>query len=236
MLIFVDYDNIPVSVRRLGLKHIVSMMMNRIGVPPAGPHERVDCRLYGGWYQEDSPTQLCQELAAEILGDFPRAVTVYGEATDEDVVVRLELAYGLLADPDHHLLRTYRLKGSPGNIKCRDPRDAGCLDADCPLQVLYDCVVSGRCPKCGLPVDSVLYRAEQKLVDTMMTADIIHAVTRGETVVGVASSDADLWPAMRTAIRLGTEVVHIQTRRSPASDDYHEGLGELYSTVHIEGS
>ena len=58
----------------------------------------------------------------------------------------------------------------------------------------------------------LLSRREQKLVDTMIVADLIHLASRGETPIGLVSSDDDMWPGILSALNIGASVIHVHTR------------------------
>jgi hypothetical protein len=46
----------------------------------------------------------------------------------------------------------------------------------------------------------------------MLTADAIFLATKGERKICVVSSDDDLLPAIRTALILGADVLHMHTK------------------------
>lgn len=61
-------------------------------------------------------------------------------------------------------------------------------------------------------------RSEQKLVDTMLSADLMCTATQSPGVAIVVTNDDDLWPAIHTSVRLGTVVHHVHPvagRRTP---------------------
>jgi hypothetical protein len=72
---------------------------------------------------------------------------------------------------------------------------------------------SGGCstPGCGVGVSEVLFRAEQKLVDTMLVADLIYFATQNRDRLVVVSSDDDVWPGIHTAVIHGAKIHHVQT-------------------------
>jgi len=77
-------------------------------------------------------------------------------------------------------------------------------------------------------------RSEQKLVDTMLTADMIYLAQAGVKDVCLVSSDDDLWVGIRTAILLGANVTQIHTM--PGRDlaaFYARGVGPGYTQKHF---
>jgi hypothetical protein len=68
-----------------------------------------------------------------------------------------------------------------------------------------------QCPELGCLVDvaAVLTKPEQKLVDTMLTVDVLHlARTTGEAIA-VVSADDDVWPGIQAALLYGARVTHV---------------------------
>jgi uncharacterized LabA/DUF88 family protein len=66
--------------------------------------------------------------------------------------------------------------------------------------------------------EQLIYKSEQKLVDTMLAADLIYLCLQRDRKVAVVSSDDDMWPAIKTVLNLGMTVLHVHTsagRRTP---------------------
>lgn len=71
------------------------------------------------------------------------------------------------------------------------------------------CAVAG----CGSTVGDVLVRDEQKMVDTLLVADIaLHTFATGASDLVVVSSDIDMWPGVLLAVQAGCHVTHIHTK------------------------
>ena len=140
-------------------------------------------------------------------------------------------------DPSRHLWYTLRSKTAPRGVEFLDPSSAGCRFADrCPLRPGYDFFVRGHCPEpdCRLTGPLVLRRREQKLVDTMLAADVFLDVYSNERQIAVVSSDDDLWPAIRTALQFGVRVVHIHTESGYATrQSYVRGQSAGYVQVNL---
>ena len=226
MDVLVDYYNIPEQERRKGLTYLISRIMSSIGSRISTGDRRVDLRLYGGWYEETSPTRDAQRLERELPG--PTLVPTDGDW--RPLVVNVELAYSMRCDPAHHILYTLRSKTAPRWLEFTDPTAAGCAYVGrCPLRPGFELFVRGDCPEQDCPVTSrlIVRRREQKLVDTMLAADVFFNVRSNVQQIAVVSSDDDLWPAINTALQFGVDVIHLQTvtghttrrdylRRSPA--------------------
>ncbi len=220
MDILVDYNNVPEIQRRRGAMFVVDKIVNALGSAHLAHTQRVSFRLYDGWYENQSPTRRAQQVAAEVQQQTPRAITLGCGLEQTKIIVNVELAYSLKAAPAQHIWHTYRPRYYPGDVKFRDPRTAGCSDPDCPLVAMYRLFQDRHCPQagCELTPEAFLYRSEQKLVDTMMAADLFSLHLQSSKEIVVVTSDDDLWPAIKLVLQLGIRVFHIHTlpgRRTP---------------------
>jgi hypothetical protein len=77
---------------------------------------------------------------------------------------------------------------------------------------------------CYVQPDGVLHKQEQKVVDSMMVADLIDGSLAEESMLGVVSRDDDVWPGLYMASRTAKSVVHISTSVSPRVPKYYEAL------------
>ena len=211
MDVLVDYYNIPQQERRKGVAYLINRIMSVIVPSHVSARERrVDLRLYGGWYEETSPTRDAQQIERELPG--PTLIPMDGDR--RSLMVNVELAYSMRCDPVHHISYTLRSKTAPRWLEFTDPTAAGCqLAGRCPLRPGYEFFVRGDCPEQGCPVTSrlIVRRREQKLVDTMLAADVFFNVHSNAQQVAIVSSDDDLWPAINTALQFGVGVVHVHT-------------------------
>jgi len=233
LLIIVDYDNIRLEQQRKGLEFIVDSILEALGPDRLAGELRVLLRLYGGWYEGTDETQRSQGLAAEIATAFPKAVVIARGEKLVKLIVTIELAYSLVVDPRNHLFHTFKRRGAPRGLHCRMPAEVDCNDPECPGAILYEFIQNGKCPKCGMKTQELLFRAEQKLVDTMMTADVIHLAGEREQDVCIVSSDADLWPAVLTALLCGRHVTQVHTRGNGTPDKYCDHAEKCYTQVFL---
>ena len=58
-----------------------------------------------------------------------------------------------------------------------------------------------------------------KLVDTMITADMIN-IAINENELSIISSDDDFWPGIMTALHIGAKVFHILTKTRITANPY----------------
>jgi uncharacterized LabA/DUF88 family protein len=230
----VDYDNVLLSQRRNGLEYVVDRAIRALGLPLLSSVKRVHVRLYGGWYLGSALTRAAQTIVADALAKFPQIIRLVGASGVHSVLVSVDLAYSLAIDPGVHLWHTFRERGAPQGLRSKTPRAIGCAEANCPLTVVHDFVMNDRCPlsACGVTPEDLLYRSEQKLVDTMLSVDLIHYSAQRSDMIGVVSSDDDIWPAINTALLQGKELIHLHTRPG-RSVPYYRGAGAKYLQRHM---
>lgn len=210
MVVLIDYDNIHRAILRRGIDYVISRVFSKINpVEMTGRHAIV--RLYGGWYQGSSFTRRAQDLATNIAAFFPTTILLSDNRTS--VIVRCEMAYSILADPTNHLFHTYRTRGIPTGLSAMHPSSCGCtMGTRCPQIETYNFITNDICSTCNtLKPERMLYRSEQKLVDTMLTSDLIYSSSGSDNLV-LVSSDDDFWPGIKTTIVNGGKVIQIHTR------------------------
>jgi uncharacterized LabA/DUF88 family protein len=221
--ILVDYDNVLPAVRRRGAWYVAERAVAAVATRLSTPPSRIRVRLYGGWYSPASLTHVAQQLAAELYG-IPTKALPYGLKPGAKSPVLVELAYSLEADPSQHLLHTFRQRGEISDIRCHNPRKLGCSVAACPAMPLDHLVKSGQCPEPGCQIDtsSLLYRAQQKLVDTMLASDLLHlAHTQPGATIALVTSDDDFWPPIKTALVQGASVIQVHTKRGATTPTHY---------------
>lgn len=92
---------------------------------------------------------------------------------------------------------------------------------------------------CACTLGDVLVRDEQKMVDTLLVADIAaHAFTSRATDVVVVSSDIDMWPGVLLALRTGCSVTHMHTKSGWRTQTHLVGtlgssLGKAYRQLAV---
>ena len=214
--LFIDYDNLVGLQKRAGLLAITTKALMATALKTTVTSGRCDVRIYGGWYEGCNLTPLAQTVVAEIQADFPAILRCATTSGGQCVLsVQTELAFSLSEEPSHHLLDTFRRKRAPSNLKCADPGGLGCAEPTCPIKHFSTLFETERCPvtNCTFELKDILYRNEQKLVDTMLTCDMIHAASRHCDLIIVISGDDDILPAVRTVTLRGTPVVRFHTKQ-----------------------
>jgi hypothetical protein len=182
--ICIDYDNLLTTQKSSGILDVVTKVLMKFPqLPKPSPTLRgvCDVRLYGGWYEKDTMSQLAQKISVKIQDEFPRFIRIPSMSEKSYLITTTaELAVSLLEEPSHHLFNTFRKKGLPQNVRVEDPKNIGCTNTICPLIAVKKLLKKGKCPSnecaknAGMDEDPLIYRTEQKLVDTMLTCDLIY--------------------------------------------------------------
>lgn len=221
MIVLVDYDNVPELERSRGPVHVISRIVDAIDPHLPGETE-LRCRLYGGWFQGPQLSRRAQQIVPILRADFPRPMSASQMVNPTPLMVRAELAFGLEAAPKQHITHTYRERALPQNIRCASlPYNRCGTPANCPIAPMHALLRDSQCPELGCTVDvaSVLTKPEQKLVDTMLTVDVVHLARATTETIAVVSADDDLWPGIQAALLYGAKIVHVHTlpgRKTPA--------------------
>jgi uncharacterized LabA/DUF88 family protein len=215
LAVFIDYDNLEKRHKTSGILDVVTKAL--LQTPNLSPPGRGTCdvRIYGGWYEGPTMTKLAQDLSVEIQREFPAIVRLHGVGSAIIVfTATAELAVAMLEEPGHHLFDTYRKKARPTNLRVQKPENVGCTDAFCPLPLAKKMLKTGMCPNetCAVTSDDLVYRHEQKIVDTMLTCDMLFAPTLAYQHLILVSGDDDFLPPLRTMLLRGTQVVRFHPR------------------------
>jgi len=140
-----------------------------------GAFQRVNIRLYGGWFEGKNLTHAALRLSADAKV-FPKKFTVSGTnggaPVTLEVVAQVELAQSMQIDPRTALEGTYREHGLPTGLRCRAQPYMRCANpSNCRIMGVYDFIERGSSqePRCSISTFDVLWRAEQKLVDLWWT-------------------------------------------------------------------
>jgi hypothetical protein len=229
MHILVDFDNVPDVVRSKGTRYVADRVfacLRTMATVALANESRLDVRFYGGWLSLSSPTPLASHLLAEVQHDFPFVIRA-----PNPITISGELAQSLLPLPTHILPHTFRQRQGKQNIACHHPTKLGCVLLSCPMIVVHDFLKSETCPTtgCGRTANNFLLKSEQKLVDTMLVADLIHLSANGATKIAVVSSDDDLWPGMLLAMHNGANLFHVCTKYASTFKQYHGTVYGKYS-------
>jgi len=233
MYALVDWDNLEDRDSRAGAKYVADRLWQSIsGIAPrlvAGVQD-LDLRLYGGWNGRQHPTSRATLLDVDLQQNFPFVLRDPNRQTP--VKVTGELAQSLVRLPRHILQHTFRQRQGPPKLQCQTAIQLGCATQGCPIASVHGLFSQGRCPEqtCATTIDKVLIRAEHKLVDTMLVADLIHFAMAGNSPIAVVSSDDDLWPGILMALDAGSHVLHVRPKDHSSHHTYmNSALQRSYS-------
>ena len=224
-MMFIDYDNVDRAVRQQGVEGVIRAVLEQVPEHALPAGTRVATRFYGGWYDQHQLSSSAQALTRDIDNNFPSILALPTLGRGRTVPVSAELALALSISPTAELMNTYRIRSAPPSLRAQSYPFAGCAlgGSGCPLLGTYQLVRKRRCPdpKCSVRLKDVITRPEQKLVDTMLTADLVYVATLWPSTVIVASNDDDLWPAIHTAVNLGTTVHHVHPKGGRSTPDIY---------------
>ena len=209
LALFIDYDNLLDGHKSLGILDVATKALLQTPLSSSSARGSCDIRIYGGWYEGLTMTQRAQDLAVAIGDKFPAIIRVPRQGGGViALAANAELAVAMMEEPSHHLFGTYRKKGKPGNLRVQRPTEVGCTDTACPLPLAKKLLKSGKCPtsSCSVTAADLVYRHEQKIVDTMLTCDMIYAPTQDYQHLILVSGDDDFLPPLRTVLLRGTAV------------------------------
>lgn len=214
-MVYVDYDNVDPIHTRAGPVSLAKVLVALIPGPVLGRHSRVTVRLYGGWRTEATLTTMAQRLVPDIRAASPCIVSSMhnGQALSLHLSVELaEKPIGASLPFEQTFVRDRGLR----KFRTTPIPWAQCADScSCGFINFTGLTHNSNCGKPGCPtkLGDIFVRDEQKMVDTLIVADIAHqALVARATDIVVVSSDTDMWPGVLLALRAGCSVSHIHTR------------------------
>lgn len=234
MHILVDFDNVESNLLRRGVLALSERLIRAMADAQMNIPARCDVGLYGGWYERDLLTRSAQRIASDLQGTFPAPIRWQTNTARGVCLTRADLAFSLHADPSRHLFFTFRNRPFSATIHCDQSILQSCAIPTCPLQAVASFLTQRRCSgqSCTVTQRDFLSKGEQKLIDTMITSDLIYLAHSGQNNLVVVSSDDDLWPGIRTALALGADVTQIHTRPGRRTKTaYSQGLGSGYREI-----
>ena len=226
-------------MRRRGVRTAITRVLDALGADHLGAEQRVECRLYGGWFERTALSRIAQHVASDLKRQFPfrMTVAVSGAKRDRRMLVHADLARSLVCDPRVTITHTYRRRSLPPSLGCATvPFDDCAEPTRCPIASMSAFIRDTRCPvdECSVTPGSILVRPEQKLVDSMLVVDLVHLAQAATEPIAVVSADDDLWPGIRYALLRGAQVVHVKPRHGRSPSEPYGGLATAtYSLVVI---
>ena len=167
-----------------------------------------------------------EQLLEQIDLHFPLAFSLSNHI---NVIVKAELARALACDPQHVFTHTFRTRSKPAFQVKRFPLKECAEPLSCRIMDVNFFVYNNICPimNCNVSPETAFYRAEQKLVDSMIVVDLVHYSIHQEERLVVVSGDDDLWPGIRYALLQNALITHVipkspNRRESPYKRLYTE--------------
>ena len=182
--ILVDYDNLTKINKSRGLLQFATRIIAKLSKTETTGKTKAKIRLYGGWYHQGNSTRRAQDLAIDIQANFPTVLTV--PLASQNLIVSAELAFALFISPREHLFDTFRIRAYPTDLNCDEPKNHGCIDPACPIRHIHSFITTGKCigQTCNIGPSDILYRGEQKLVDTMIATDLFYLSMNSSEPIG----------------------------------------------------
>lgn len=214
--ICVDYDNLHKPQKIAGVMTVISNALIKMPEIFSSTTGTCEVRLYGGWFEGENLSKLSQDVSVSIQDEFPAILKIPTKDGICKINVTVELAFSLLEEPSHHLFNTYRRKGKPSNIRVEKQIDIGCVTPTCPLPMARKLLQKGVCPSagCAHAGENMVYRHEQKLVDTMLTCDLIYLAGYRYDCLIIISADDDFLPPIRTLLLRGLKIIRVHPKLS----------------------
>ena len=208
-VVLIDYYNLPNRLTGGGPTALWNLLRPAI-TRVLGQNERsISIRLYGGWYDEKGLTRDGDQLIRDIGQGFPLVI----KRTSGLQRIQCEIASSLLIRPNELFPATVRTRnGLRRGTIARRPRACNNLNS-CSISTVRHWL-RGQCPEHACPVTSenVFRRREQKLVDSLISCDLITiAHSSPQSPALIVTEDDDLVPSMLLALHLGGLVYHVRT-------------------------
>lgn len=215
IMILVDYDNVDLRHKVAGPVNLAKVLIAALPSELLSRYNSIKVRMYGGWRIHSTFTTSAQRLIPIIRSDSPTIAKFRHEEKDYNLRLIVELAdkpIGTTLPLEETLvkdrnLRKFRSLAQPWN---------GCQDSSsCGFSASAQLSYSSTCGKnnCRVTLGTTLVRDEQKMVDTLIVADVAYQafVLNAKDIV-VVSSDTDMWPGIILALRSGCSIIHVHTQ------------------------
>jgi uncharacterized LabA/DUF88 family protein len=241
LVVLVDYDNVEPSLKSAGPVSFAKILIPQLSSASIARHSEITVRLYGGWRIRGNLTTNAQRLIPDIRASSPLFVS----STHAGVTAKLRLTVELADKPigsSALLTETFVRDRDLRKFKVRSIPWHSCTNAaSCGLNPFIGLTYNSQCGTGSCPVRMVdiFVRDEQKMVDTLIVADIAHqALSVKATDVVVVSSDTDMWPGILLALQAGCHITHIHPRTSWKTQAHLIAtlggqLGKLYQQMSL---
>jgi uncharacterized LabA/DUF88 family protein len=238
--LLVDFDNFMPPARTLKpseASHLLQATIRSMLEKSPGL-ATLNVRLYGGWRSSGLLSRRGSEVAGLLRSIDPFPIPI---APNRLLRGGVELAFGLIGHNSPEFEDTYRVRGSAPRIRLSEsPVPSGCVSQQqysCPARILKRFTSSrGRvCPvdTCAVTSEAAFLLAEQKMVDTLLSCDLIELAHPSSQYfqVAVASGDTDFVPPLVYASRRTTALLHLITTQP----NWNPGAAQILRShnVHV---
>lgn len=202
VVVIVDFDNFfPGQLQNYTIQELESFFTKIINLIFSEHNDthNIIIRLYGGWYQGNVYTQKASLLATYLqqIDIFP-IITNIGKV-DGSIAIA-EQQYGL----DFVWYNTFQKKAGLQKVLIDHTKESQICSSNseqCPVRILQKFIKNKErlCNNngCTTKHQEILYRKEQKMIDTMMTCDVItYSSEPTVKAIYIASDDVDLFPCI----------------------------------------
>lgn len=197
--LIVDYNNIfPIGK---DTKEVVEYALSYVIQQTLDEYESIDTvivKIYAGFYRNDCLTIRASQIMQQITSINVIPDRYNGRIIRGDVEFGTKL-YGV----DFEWKNTYREKDGPRIVVNLDLHRPQCENykQSCPIEILKKFTKGANkiCPNedCNLRNVDIFKQYGQKMVDTLMTCDILTLAEESNTkLISIMSDDVDLYPAI----------------------------------------
>lgn len=198
----------------------------------------INIRLYGGWDEliNDKTDNIvnqasikAQDLTSFILQFYPV------RNTSPNYRIKMELSHSLAIRPKIHFPFTYRKREKFSRLRTCEIDDACCEEAKTTITYLRALKKKSHCPNCETPSSDIVWMAEQKLVDTMLTMDLTYyAKYDPDALLVIVSDDDDFFPAIFQQCFSERTIFHVQKSPGKCSAIYSKLVtNDHYISIHL---
>ena len=214
MLILVDYDNLGMYKHK-SINDIVTITLSR-ALRHIG-EARIHCqvRLYGGWFTKEGQSGEGKEVLLKLQGNENIIEKQVGKNGQWVVaIVHIEMASSILQKPEHDLFFTYRTKARTYDIRVKKQEEVACGQDSCLLPLLAKFLKTRKCPRegCSVGADDLVWRNEQKLVDSMIVCDLLYSAGAQVNYIVLVSDDDDFVPPLIALSVMNKQVIRVSPK------------------------
>lgn len=213
LLFLIDYDNLLENQKsnlQLYLEKVLSKVFEYIRTET---YISGKVRLYGGWYENDTPTRDAVEL------DMCYQNALVGKIFKDDDIcnyfIDVMLARSLLSLPEQDFWNTYRTRQNVSRGLKFEKGATGCNHPGSIIPEFRRLLKKGTCPHTDCDKNQnqlILFRSEQKMVDTMLSCDIIDSMLINpisEYVIVVSADDDFMPPLVLASTARNRQLIHV---------------------------